>query len=218
MIFCRQLDNSLNWHPLTSLQPVLLREHGCNWTRKLELLAGLPGGAYVKQNNKWLSFQFRTIELIVAREGVLRPTGRAIKGHWSPALAKRWKWKPLLLLWSIRGGMAAVATGPAENPPTGKLFPGTVPFLSIEKFKSPASGRGNTIQTGACLLNILVLSQAGGKQKKGSREPWGRHRRQGRGCEASRSFFPTTTMRSARGHLWRLFTLQRQYNGHWEQA
>lgn len=115
-------------------------------------------------------------------------------------------------------GMAAVATGPAENPPTGKLFSGTVPFLSIEKFKSPASGRGNTIQTGACLLNILVLSQAGGKQKKGSREPWGRHRRQGRGCEASRSFFPTTTMRSARGHLWRLFTLQRQYNGHWEQA
>jgi len=47
-------------------------------------------------------------------------------------------------------GMVVVATGPAETPPTGKLFPGTVSFLSVEKLKSPASGSRNTIQSGAC--------------------------------------------------------------------
>lgn len=63
-------------------------------------------------------------------------------------------------------GMAGVATEPAENPPTGKLFPWTV-FIFIEKFKSSASGSGNTIQTGACSLNILVLSKQR-ESKKGS--------------------------------------------------
>lgn len=51
--------------------------------------------------------------------------------------------------------MAAVATT-AEISPTGKLFPLTV-FLFIEKFKSSASGSGNTIQAGACSLNILLF-------------------------------------------------------------
>lgn len=56
---CLQLDNSLNWQPL--VPPLNASQRTlCNWTRKLELLAGLPGGAYVKQNHKWLSFQFRT--------------------------------------------------------------------------------------------------------------------------------------------------------------
>ena len=144
----------------------------------------------------------QNIELIKAKEGVWSPVGRATLGHWSSSLAGKEVSNGRACLLCYLGWMAYLWLHVTFTEPTNrKMISQCSFFFPAEKFKSPASGSGNTIRPQTWWTYLLLLPGREGA-RKASQSPQGG---KAEAVRASRSLSLTRSIRSPKEYQSWLF-------------